>query len=59
LLIVGETSFLKKSEKSAGVARRYTGTAGGTGNVQVGVFPAYASKKGTAFVDRALYLPKE
>jgi SRSO17 transposase len=59
LLIVDETGFLKKGEKSVGVTRQYTGTAGETVNAQVGVFLAYASKKGTAFVDRALYLPKE
>jgi len=59
LLIVDETGFLKKGEKSVGVRRQYTGTAGETVNAQVGVFLAYASKKGTAFVDRALYLPKE
>jgi SRSO17 transposase len=59
LLIVDETGFLKKGEKSVGVARQYTGTAGETVNCQVGVFLAYSSEKGTAFVDRALYLPKE
>ena len=59
LLIVDETGFLKKGEKSVGVTRQYTGTAGETVNAQVGVFLAYASKKGTAFFDRALYLPKE
>ncbi len=58
ILIVDETGFLKKGEKSAGVARQYTGTAGDTVNCQVGVFLAYASKKGAAFVDRALYLPR-
>ncbi|MBA3792421.1 MAG: IS701 family transposase, partial [Rubrobacter sp.] len=57
-LIVDETGFLKKGEKSVGVARQYTGTAGDTVNCQVGVFLAYASKKGAAFLDRALYLPK-
>ena len=57
-LIVDETGFLKKGEKSAGVARQYTGTAGDTVNCQVGVFLAYSSQKGAAFVDRALYLPK-
>ncbi len=40
-----------------GVARQYTGTAGDTVNCQVGVFLAYASEKGAAFLDRALYLP--
>lgn len=59
VLIVDETGFLKKGEKSAGVARQYTGTAGDTVNCQVGVFLAYASQKGTAFIDRALYLPEE
>jgi len=59
VLVVDETGFLKKGAKSVGVARQYTGTAGDTVNCQVGVFLAYASKKGAAFVDRALYLPKE
>ena len=58
ILIVDETGFLKKGEKSVGVARQYTGTAGDTVNCQVGVFLAYASERGAAFVDRALYLPK-
>ncbi len=59
VLIVDETGFLKKGEKSVGVARQYTGTAGDTVNCQVGVFLAYASEKGAAFIDRALYLPQE
>lgn len=59
VLIVDETGSLKKGEKSAGVVRQYTGTAGDTVNCQVGVFLAYASKEGTAFIDRALYLPEE
>ena len=58
VLIVDETGFLKKGEKSVGVARQYTGTAGDTVNCQVGVFLAYASEKGADFVDRALYLPR-
>lgn len=59
VLLVDETGFLKKGEKSVGVARQYTGTAGDTVNCQVGVFLAYASEKGVAFIDRALYLPRE
>lgn len=59
VLIVDETGFLKKGEKSVGVARQYTGTAGDTVNCQIGVFLAYSSEKGAAFVDRTLYLPKE
>ena len=59
VLIVDETGFLKKGSKSCGVARQYTGTAGDTVNAQVGVFLAYASDHGAAFIDRALYLPRE
>ena len=59
VLILEETGFLKKGTKSAGVARQYTGTAGRIENAQVGVFLAYASPHGTAFLDRALYLPEE
>lgn len=59
VLIVDETGFLKKGTKSCGVARQYTGTAGDTVNCQVGVFVAYASVHGAAFIDRSLYLPRE
>jgi SRSO17 transposase len=59
VLVLDETGFLKKGTQSAGVARQYTGTAGRIENAQVGVFLAYASRHGTTFLDRALYLPKE
>jgi SRSO17 transposase len=58
VLILDETGFLKKGTRSAGVARQYTGTAGRIEDAQVGVFLAYAGRHGTAFLDRALYLPK-
>src|SRR5229473_1487043 len=54
-----ETGFIKKGKKSAGVARQYSGTAGRRENSQIGVFLLYASSKGAAFIDRALYLPEE
>ncbi len=41
------------------MARQYSGTAGRRENSQVGVFLLYASSKGSAFIDRALYLPEE
>jgi SRSO17 transposase len=59
VLIVDETGFLKRGNKSVGVKRQYSGTAGGTENCQVGVFLCYASASGAAFIDRALYLPRE
>jgi len=59
VLILDETGFPKKGTYSAGVARQYTGTAGRIENARVGVFLADASRHGTAFLDRALYLPEE
>jgi SRSO17 transposase len=55
---VDETGFLKKGEKSAGVQRQYSGTAGKTENCQLGVFLTYATTHGHAFLDRRLYLPE-
>lgn len=59
VLIVDETGFLKKGDKSAGVQRQYSGTAGRIENCQIGVFLAYASKRGRTFLDRELYLPQQ
>jgi SRSO17 transposase len=58
VLIVDETGFVKKGDRSAGVARQYSGTAGRIENSQIGVFLAYASRYGQALVDRRLYLPE-
>ena len=59
VLVVDETGFLKKGTKSVGVKRQYSGTAGRIENCQVGVFLAYTSERGRAFIDRELYLPEE
>jgi SRSO17 transposase len=59
VLVVDETGFLKKGDKSAGVQRQYSGTAGRVENCQVGVFLAFAGRRGRALLDRALYLPRE
>jgi SRSO17 transposase len=58
VLVVDETGFLKKGTTSVGVQRQYSGTAGKVDNCQLGVFLAYASGKGRAFIDRELYLPR-
>ena len=58
VLVVDETGFLKKGNKSVGVQRQYSGTAGRVENCQIGVFLAYASAKGRALPDRELYLPQ-
>ncbi len=59
VLVVDETGFLKQGDKSAGVARQYSGTAGRIENSQIGVFLTYASPKGHTFLDRQLYVPRE
>jgi SRSO17 transposase len=58
VLVIDETGFLKQGRASCGVGRQYTGSAGKITNCQIGVFAAYVSRHGHAFIDRALYLPK-
>jgi len=58
VLVIDETDFLKQGKASCGVSRQYTGSAGKVTNCQIGVFAAYVSSRGHAFIDRALYLPK-
>ena len=59
VLVIDETGFLKQGKASCGVGRQYTGSAGKITNCQIGVFAAYVSDKGHAFIDRALYLPQD
>ena len=58
VLVVDETGFLKKGNKSVGVQRQYSGTAGRIENCQIGVFLTYASAEGRTLLDRELYLPR-
>ena len=58
VLVIDETSFLKKGTHSVGVARQYSGTAGKVENCQIGVVLTYASARGATFLDRRLYLPE-
>ena len=58
VLIVDDTGGAEKGDTSCGVGRQYTGTVGAIANAQAGLFLAYASAKGAAFQDRALYLPR-
>src|SRR5918994_834625 len=59
VLVLDETGFVKKGTRSVGVKRQYSGTAGRIENCQVAVFLGYASQRGRALIDRALYLPEE
>ena len=58
VLVVDETGFLKKGDKSVGVQRQYSRTTGRIENRQVGMFQAYASVNGRTLLDRELYLPQ-
>lgn len=58
VLVIDETGFLKQGKASCGVGRQYTGSAGKITNCQIGVFACHVSRRGHAFIDRALYLPK-
>ncbi len=59
VLVIDETGFLKQGQHSCGVGRQYTGSAGKIANCQIGVFAAYVSDRGYAFIDRQLYLPQD
>ena len=59
VLVIDETGFLKQGKASCGVGRQSTGSAGKITNCQIGVFAAYVSDRGHAFIDRRLYLPQD
>lgn len=50
VLVLDETGFVKKGDKSCGVQRQYSGTAGCIENCQIGVFLSYASRYGQALM---------
>jgi SRSO17 transposase len=58
VLVIDETSFPKKGQHSAGVARQSLGKAGRKENCQIGTFLGYTSQQGQALIDRELYLPE-
>src|SRR6266571_748783 len=57
ILVIDESSFPKRGDKSAGVGVQYCGTTGQVQNCQVGVFLASVTAKGHTLIDRELYLP--
>jgi SRSO17 transposase len=59
MVLLDGSGFPKQDTHSVGVARQYCGHLGKVANCQRGVFAAYASRKGHAFLDRRLYLPEE
>jgi SRSO17 transposase len=59
VLVIDETSVLKKGTHSVGVGLHYSGVTGKLENCQVGVFLAYVSPRGQTLYDRTLYLPRD
>jgi SRSO17 transposase len=59
VLVVDGLAVPKKGTETCGVQRQWCGHLGKIENCQVGVFLAYASPRGRALVDSALYLPAE
>lgn len=59
LLVIDPTTFPKQGADSVGVARQWCGRLGKVENCQKGVFLGYVSPRGSALVDRRLYLPEE
>jgi len=57
-LLIDESAFEKKGDKSAGVARQWNGRLGKVDNAQVGVFAALSDGRGGTLIDGRLYLPE-
>ncbi len=58
VLLIDESGFAKKGERSAGVARQWNGRLGKVDNCQVGVFAALCRGAMASLVDARLYLPQ-
>lgn len=59
MLLIDESGFGKKGDRSAGVARQYNGRLGKVDNCQVGVFSALSLGSRAVLTGARLYLPKE
>lgn len=57
-LLLDESGFPKKGNKSVGVSRQYCGELGKVDNCQVGVFAALANRNYVIPVDCRLFLPR-
>lgn len=58
VIVIDESGYPKKGKASAGVAAQYCGRNGKVENCQVGVYLTLATRTGTGFLDRRLYLPQ-
>lgn len=58
VLIIDESCFRKKGEKSVGVARQWNGRDGKVDNCQVGVFAALSDGQRSSLTNMRLFLPE-
>jgi len=58
-VLFDESGFVKKGDDSIGVGKQYCGSLGKVENCQVGVFAAYVSSQGYAFLDTRLFIPEK
>jgi SRSO17 transposase len=58
MLLLDESGFAKKGNKSVGVARQWNGRLGKVDNSQVGVFAALSDGLRASLVDMRLFLPE-
>src|SRR5436309_2250765 len=59
VFVLDPSAFPKKGQESCGVARQWCGRLGKLDNCQVGVFLAYAGRRGQALLDARLYLDQD
>ena len=59
VISIDPSGFPKKGDDSVGVTRQWCGRLGKVESCQKGIFVSYASAKGFALVDFALYLPED
>jgi SRSO17 transposase len=57
-LLIDESGWVKKGDKSVGVGHQYCGNVGKTANSQVSVFGCLSNSKHASIVDCRLYLPE-
>lgn len=58
-LLIDESGWVKKGDKSVGVGWQYCGNVGKTANSQVAVFACLSNGDFASMVDARLYLPKD
>src|SRR3972149_6414497 len=59
VLVFDPSAFPKKGTHSCGVERAWCGRLGKVENCPIGLFLAYATRRGQGPLDRRLYLPKD